>query len=375
MRPAEFGGSNRYPGVVVLMLNDTLNYVLYGNRVLDYLIVLGVALAGVVLIRVIWALVVRRVAAWAKRTEAPIDDILVKSTARAVLPLVYLAIVYLAVRNLVFEDNVRDIVDIAAKLLLTYLAARFTITVIANTIKYYWLRKRENGGREKTVRALMPIIHIGVWLVALVFLLDNLGFEVTTVVAGLGIGGVAVALAGQAILKDLFGYFAILFDRPFEIGDTIAVGDKMGTVEKVGVKTTRLKSISGEQLVFSNADLTDSRLQNYKRMEQRRVVTRLGVTYETPAAKLKKIPALVEGIIDPIDGVDFDRAHFASYGDFSLAFEVVYFIHGNDYKKYMDIQEEINLRLYEAFAREKIEFAYPTQTVYLPPATRAKGKK
>jgi small-conductance mechanosensitive channel len=357
------------------MFHDTLNYVLYGNRVLDYLIVLGVALAGVVLIRIIWALVVRRVAAWAKRTEAPIDDILVKSTARAVLPLVYLAIIYLAVRNLAFEDNVRDIIDIAGKILLTYLAARLTITMIANTIKYYWLSKGENGGREKTVRALMPIIRIGVWLVALVFLLDNFGFEVTTVVAGLGIGGVAVALAGQAILKDLFGYFAILFDRPFEIGDSIAVGDKMGTVEKVGVKTTRLKGLGGEQLVFSNADLTDSRVQNFKRMKRRRIVAHLGVTYDTPAAKLKKIPALVRGIIDPIDGVDFDRAHFASFGDFSLVFEVVYFVHGNDYTKYMDVQEEINMRLYEAFAKQKIEFAYPTQTVYLPPATRARGKK
>jgi small-conductance mechanosensitive channel len=211
--------------------------------------------------------------------------------------------------------------------------------------------------------------------VAAIFLLDNLGFKIATVVAGLGIGGVAVALAGQAILKDLFGYFAILFDQPFEIGDVVAVGDKMGTVEKVGVKTTRLKSIGGEQLIFSNADITDSRVQNFKRMARRRVVTQLGVTYDTPAAKLKKIPDLVRGIIDPIDDVDFDRAHFASFGDFSLVFEVVYFVHGNDYTKYMDIQEEINIRLYEVFAKQKIEFAYPTQTVYLPPATRTRGKK
>lgn len=349
----------------MIMLHATLNYVLYGNRVLDYLIVLGVALAGVVLIRVIWALVVRRVAAWAKRTEAPIDDILVKSTARAVLPLVYLAVVYLAVRNLAFKDNVRDIIDIGGKVLLTYLAGRFTITMIVNTIKYYWLRKGENGGREKTIRALMPIIQIGVWLVALVFLLDNLGFEITTVVAGLGIGGVAVALAGQAILKDLFSYFAILFDRPFEIGDFIAVGDKMGTVERVGIKTTRLRSISGEQLVFSNADLTDSRVQNYKRMERRRVAFRIGVTYETPAKKLKEIPALAEKIIAGVEDADFDRAHFHSYGDFNLVFEIVYFVCGNDYKKYMDIQQQINVALYGEFAKRKIDFAYPTQTVYL----------
>ena len=359
----------------MIMLHDTLNYVLYGNRVLDYLIVLGVALAGVVLIRIIWALIVRRVAAWAKRTEAPIDDILVTSTARAVLPLVYLAIVYLALRNLTFADNVWKIIDIAGKLLLTYSAARFVITIIVNSIKYYWLRNGKNGGREKTVKALMPIIHISVWLVAAVFLLDNLGFKISAVVAGLGIGGIAVALAAQAILKDLFGYFSILFDRPFEIGDFITVGDKSGTVEKVGVKTTRLTSLSGEQLIFSNADLTDSRVQNYRRMERRRVAFDLGVAYETPAAKLKEIPAIVEKIISGVDGAVFDRAHFKSYGDFNLAFEIVYFVLGRDYGKYMDVQQEINLALFEAFAKRKIDFAYPTQTVYLPKAEKAKGKR
>jgi small-conductance mechanosensitive channel len=345
------------------MLNEILNNVVFGNPVGDYLIILGVVLGGVVLIRIIWALVVRRVAAWAQRTEAPIDDILVKSTARAVLPLVYLAIVYVAVRNLTFTDKVWNIIDIAAKLLLTYLAARFAITIIRNSIKYYWLRGGENISREKTLKALMPIIHVGVWLVAAVFLLDNLGFKVTTVVAGLGIGGVAVALAGQAILKDLFSYFAILFDRPFEIGDFIAVGDKSGTVEKVGVKTTRLTSLSGEQLIFSNADLTDSRVQNYRRMERRRVAFKIGVAYETPAKKLEAIPEVVRNIIAGVDGAVFDRAHFASYGDSSLDYEIVYYVLTNDYQVYMDVQQRINLAIFKELGKRKIEFAYPTQTV------------
>ncbi len=355
----------RVTGAVIFMLYEILNNVVLGNRVGDYLIVLGVVLGGIVLIRIIWALVVRRVAAWAQRTEAPIDDILVKSTARAVLPLVYLAILYVAARNLVFTDKVWNVVDIVGKLLLTYLGARFAITIIGNSIRYYWLRGGENVGREKTLKALMPVVKVAVWLVAAIFLLDNLGFKVTTVVAGLGIGGVAVALAGQAILKDLFGYFAILFDRPFEIGDFIAVGDKSGTVEKVGVKTTRLASLSGEQLIFSNADLTDSRVQNYKRMERRRVAFKIGVAYETPAKKLEAIPEIVRDIIMGVDGVVFDRAHFASYGDSSLDYEIVYYVLTNDYGAYMDVQQRINLAIFKELGKRKVEFAYPTHTVHI----------
>jgi small-conductance mechanosensitive channel len=256
-------------------------------------------------------------------------------------------------------------VDIAGKILLAIFGIRFVIAVLVNVIKYYWLPKEADDGREKTVKALMPIVKIAVWIVGLIFLIDNLGFEIGTVVAGLGIGGVAVALAGQAILKDLFSYFAILFDRPFEIGDNIAVGDQMGTVEKVGVKTTRLRSIGGEQLIFSNADLTDSRVQNYKRMDRRRISFEIGVTYQTPAAQLQRIPAMVGEVIDPVAGTDFDRAHFSSFGDSALIFEIVYFVHGNDYKFYMDVQQQINLALFERFEAEGIEFAYPTQTVFL----------
>lgn len=357
------------------MLYDTLNYVFWENRVQDYLIVLGAVVAGVIIIRFVKFVVVRRIVAWAKKKDTPLDADLVKSISKTLLPVLYLGTAYVALRFLTLPENVSRGVDIAGKVLFTVLGARLVIAILAGAIRHYWLPREGDVGRERTIKALMPIIKIAVWIVAAIFLLDNLGFKIATVVAGLGIGGVAVALAGQALLKDLFSYFAILFDRPFEIGDQIAVDDKMGTVEKVGVKTTRLKGLGGEQLIFSNADLTDSRVQNFKRMKRRRIAVLLGVTYDTPAAKLRKIPDLVRGIIDSIDGVDFDRAHFASFGDFSLVFEVVYFVRGNDYKKYMDIQEDINMRLYEKFAKQKIEFAYPTQTVYLPSTTRSRGKK
>jgi small-conductance mechanosensitive channel len=347
------------------MLYDLLNHEICENRVADYLIVLGAIIGGIILLRIIKFFVVRRIAAWAKKTDAPLDDVLVKNVSKPLLRLLYLGAVYAAVQTLTMPEATARAVDIAGKILLAIFGIRFVIAVLVNVIKYYWLPKEADDGREKTVKALMPIVKIAVWIVGLIFLIDNLGFEIGTVVAGLGIGGVAVALAGQAILKDLFSYFAILFDRPFEIGDNIAVGDQMGTVEKVGVKTTRLRSIGGEQLIFSNADLTDSRVQNYKRMDRRRISFEIGVTYQTPAAQLQRIPAMVGEVIDPVAGTDFDRAHFSSFGDSALIFEIVYFVHGNDYKFYMDVQQQINLALFERFEAEGIEFAYPTQTVFL----------
>ncbi len=174
-----------------------------------------------------------------------------------------------------------------------------------------------------------------------------------------------MALAAQAILQDLFSYFSIIFDRPFDVGDFIIVDSFMGTVEYVGIKTTRIRSLSGEQVVFSNTDLTNSRVRNYKRMELRRVVFGFGVVYETPLDKLRKIPQIVEDVIKSIEQTRFDRAHFFKYGDFSLDFEVVYYVLSSDYNKYMDIQQEINLKIKEEFEREGIEFAYPTQLLYL----------
>ncbi|MCK4428221.1 MAG: mechanosensitive ion channel family protein, partial [candidate division Zixibacteria bacterium] len=191
------------------------------------------------------------------------------------------------------------------------------------------------------------------------------GFKISTVIAGLGIGGIAVALAAQAILGDLFSYFSILFDRPFEVGDFIILDDYLGTIEHIGIKTTRVRSLGGEQLVFSNADLTNSRLRNYKRMAKRRVVFKLGVTYQTTLEQVKEIPTIIKNIIQNITDTVFDRAHFSSYGDFSLVFETVYYVLSRDYNKYMNIQQEINFAIKEEFEKRGIEFAYPTQTLFL----------
>lgn len=203
------------------------------------------------------------------------------------------------------------------------------------------------------------------WSTALLLIISNLGYDVTALIAGLGIGGIAIGLALQNILGDLFASLSIVLDKPFEVGDFIIIGDLLGSVEKIGIKTTRVRSLSGEQLVFSNNDLTSSRIRNFKRMYERRVVFGFGVIYQTTPEKLEEIPKLTRSFIEAQEQTRFDRAHFKGFGESSYDFEVVYYILGPDYNLYMDIQQAVNMALVRAFAERGIEFAYPTRTLYV----------
>ncbi len=214
----------------------------------------------------------------------------------------------------------------------------------------------------KVLGALGKVV---LWSILLLLTLDNLGVNVTALVAGLGVGGVAVALAVQNILGDIFCSFTILLDKPFEVGDAINVGDITGEVVQVGIKTTRIRSITGEEVVLSNADLVGSRIRNFRRMNERRAIFALGVVYGTSREKLEKIPGLLQGIIQAESQVRFDRSHFKSFGVSSLDFETVYWVLDRDYKVFMDVQHRINLEIFRRFEAEGIEFAYPTQTVYV----------
>jgi len=209
--------------------------------------------------------------------------------------------------------------------------------------------------------AVRAVLWTGVLLLAL----DNLGVHVTTLITGIGIGGVAIALAIQNILGDLFASLSIILDKPFMIGDFIIVDDFLGTVEHIGLKTTRLRSLSGEQLVFANSDLLKSRIRNYKRMAERRIVFSIGVVYQTAPEKLAGITGFIRDIIEGQPQARFDRAHFKGFGSSSLDFEIVYWVTSPDYNLYMDIQQAINLALFRRLQSEGIEFAYPTQTLFL----------
>jgi small-conductance mechanosensitive channel len=236
---------------------------------------------------------------------------------------------------------------------------------VSHGLNIYLTKKQEDTTVVRSLSGMLNVMKFLIWAMAVIILLDNLGYKVSTIIAGLGIGGIAVAIAAQTLLKDFFSYFSIVFDRPFKLGDFIIIGDFMGTVEYIGIKTTRIRSLGGEQVIFSNTDLTDSRVRNYKLMEKRRVLFRLGVTYQTSLGQLKEMPKIIERIIKNTKDAAFDRAHFFSYGDFSLIFEIVYFVLNPDYNKYMDIQQEINFAIKEEFEKRGIEFAYPTQTLFV----------
>ena len=198
----------------------------------------------------------------------------------------------------------------------------------------------------------------------MLLILSNLGIDITSLVAGLGIGGIAFAFAMKNILGDLFSSFAIFFDKPFLPGDFIRVGDQSGTVKKIGIKTTRVQASQGEEIVFSNQELTSTQIHNFKKLKERKIYFSFGVVYETPLKQIKEIPKIVKGIISEISEARFDRAHFNRFDDSALNFDVVYFVETDDYKKYMDIQQKINIEIMEVFEKEKIEMAYPTQVIY-----------
>jgi len=347
------------------MINDILHMTYLQNRVSDYIIFLALFIIGIIVIRVIKSVILRRLKAWSEKTSSTIDDLLVGIIEKKLIPILYFGTFYLAVKSLTLTPYLNKILNIAGVVILTVFGIRVLILIINYTLETYAQKKTVDSSKQHSFKGMMTIIKVIIWGAGITFLLDNLGFKISTVIAGLGIGGIAVALAAQTILGDLFSYFVIFFDRPFEIGDFIIIGDYMGSIEHIGIKTTRIRSLSGEQLVFSNTDLTNSRIRNYKRMEKRRVVFKFGVVYQTTLDQLKKIPGIVKEAINRIDNTGFDRAHFGSYGNFSLDFEVVYYVMSSDYNKYMDIQQEINFAIKEEFEKRGIEFAYPTQTIIM----------
>jgi small-conductance mechanosensitive channel len=346
-------------------MDDILNRTFLQNSVLDYLIFLGIFIAGILIIQVIKKIVLHRLRKWSEKTHTTVDDFLIGIIEGKLIPLLYFGAFYLSSESLVLTEFTVKVINIAGIILLTFFGLRLLVALINYSLEAYWIRKEVDENRQRSLKGIITVIKTVIWGIGITFLLDNLGFEISTVVAGLGIGGIAVALAAQTILGDLFSYFTIFFDRPFEIGDFIIIGDYMGSVEHVGIKTTRIRSLGGEQLVFSNTDLTNSRIRNYKRMEKRRVVFKLGVTYQTTMEQLKEIPGIIRDAINKVNDTVFDRAHFSSYGDFSLVFEVVYYVLSSDYNKYMDTQQEINLAIKKEFETRGIEFAYPTHTVFV----------
>lgn len=345
-------------------MNEFLRQKYFDNTIQEYLLATGILILTFFAILFLKKFFLSRIKKRIEESGYNKFHYIEKITNRLLVPALFLGAVYVALEYLSFGKEADKIISIIYIVILTYFIIRFSIALLRFLLDRYFQRNRSEE-ELKRIQPLYGIINLLIWVIGLIFLLDNLGFQVTTIVTGLGITGIAVALAAQALLGDLFSYFVIFFDRPFEVGDFISFDGNSGNIEKIGIKTTKIRSLSGEQLIVANSKLTNTVVHNFKRLERRRVILKLGVTYQTPLEKLEAIPELVKSIITKNELVEFDRGHFANYGDFSLNFEFVYFILSSDYKTYMDIQQKINFDIYHEFEKEKIEFAYPTQTIFV----------
>lgn len=267
---------------------------------------------------------------------------------------------WLAMRWLAIPDRVERVLHTAILVVVWIQVALWLSAVVRHAIdmrRGHELSDAEGAASLNILRFLGLLVA---WVVAMLMLLTNLGVEIMPLVAGLGIGGIAVALAVQNVLGDLFASLSIALDKPFRVGDFLITGEEKGTVERIGIKSTHLRSLSGELIVMPNGELLKSRLRNYTNMKERRITFSVGITYETAPDEIREVPGILERAIKAQDETRFDRAHFASFGDFALLFEAVYYVLDRDYAKYMGIQQAVNHAVMDEFARRGIEFAYPT---------------
>lgn len=308
----------------------------------------------------------RRYTKFTGRTRFVVDTMVAKTLQKTKTLFLIVLALWIGAQVLQMPPSIRRVLNHILLLALLLQIGLWGGTFITLYVQSYQEERYEiDASTVTSVQALGFIGHLLLWSVLLLVALDNFGVDITALIAGLGIGGIAVALALQNVLSDLFASLSIVLDKPFVVGDFLIIDDYLGTVENIGLKTTRLRSLSGEQLVFSNSDLLNSRIRNYKKMQERRAVFTVGVTYQTPHQKLQMIPNLLQEAVESQDPVRFDRAHFKEFGDSALIFEVVYFVLEPDYNLYMDVQQGINLRIVEQFEKHEIEIAYPTRSVFV----------
>lgn len=336
----------------------------FGNTLSGYVFA-GVVLVGALIVfGVLQFVLLRRLAALAKKTETDIDDALIRIVGSFKPPFYTFLAFYVGVQTLQLNNVFGRVLEIILLVWVIYQVIRAgEILVEYVAIKFF--DKDGDGEADAAIALLAKLIRGILWASGGLFILQNLGVNVTALVAGLGVGGIAIAFALQNILEDLFSSFAIHFDKPFVVGDFIVLGDKKGTVERIGIKTTRIRSVQGEELVVSNKELTATQIQNFGAMEERRINFVFGLIYDTPVEKLRRVPGIVKGIVGGIAGARFDRCFFKNFADSALEFDTVYYVESSDYKDYIRANEAIYLMILEKFAAEGIEMAFPTQTIHV----------
>jgi small-conductance mechanosensitive channel len=344
-----------------VLLDETI----YGNSVRAWLVAtlaLVVALALLVFAR---RLITRRVAAPVRRTKTQFDDLALDVAKRTRIYFLFAIALVIAVRFVELPTRIGTLLDRLVGLVVLLQAARWATGVIGFYVARHIEKRRGTSDAANlwAARMLGLAASVAVWAIMLVAVLDNLGFDVTTLVTGLGIGGIAIALAVQNVLGDVFAAMSIVLDKPFVVGDFIVVDSFSGTVEQIGLKTTRLRSLSGEQIIVANSELLKGRIRNYKRLYERRNVILTDVALGTPTDVVRQIPGMLRAIVEAQQPVRFDRSHFAAYTESGLRFETVYFVLDPDYNTHMDIQQAIYLAILERLRSDGIELALPTRVI------------
>ena len=345
---------------------DFQDTIIFDNTIQQWGLAFGVFVLVFILLQILKRLISRRLAEYSKSTHTYLDDIfasIVKHTKTF-----FILVVALWAGSLFLEMPPEARIIRHVVVIINWL---FQTGLWSNGAINHWIdaRVEEQPGdkdRGPTLNAFGLIAKTVIWVILVLLMLDNLpGVDVSTLIASLGVVGIAVALAVQGILGDLFASLSIMLDKPFVIGDFITVGDFGGEVEDIGLKSTRLRSSTGEEIVFSNTDLLDSRIRNYRSLQRRRVLFTLSLTYQIPSDKLSQIPDIVRTVVETHTGTNFNHAYFKGFGDSALNFEVLYHIETKEFSVYREIVQSVNFDLFKRLEAEGIEFAYPTQTVYV----------
>ena len=350
-------------------LEELKNYSYWNNSLYDYLIALAIFVGAIIILKIFQLIILSRLRKLAKKTKTDFDDAVIEIFSKIKPPFYFFIAIFFALKQLQLPETVFKVINVIILIAVVYEVVQAIQRMVDYLAKKYLLKEqKEKEGKQQSkamIKALSMIVKIVLWLLAIVLVLGNLGFDVTSLIASLGIGGIAIALALQNILSDMFSSFSIYIDKPFQIGDYIMVGTDGGTVEHIGLKSTRIRTLQGEELVISNKELTSARVQNFKKLEKRRISMNIGVAYGTKVTKLKKITVLVKRALKEHKKAEFDRCYFESYGDFSLNYNVVYFVNSSEMGDAVKIKNEFHLKLYKLFEDEGIEFAFPTQTIHL----------
>jgi small-conductance mechanosensitive channel len=349
-----------------------LKTVFLGNSLRAYLLSGILIVVGVLVVWVLDKTLVRGLKRLTRHTDSTFDDFLIEKGEKFALPALYALVAYVGLRALSLKPMLAKGLQAAMMVVVAVQIVRLLTRILQEVLERHMVNRAGSAeladAERKSVRGILVFVRIVAWVLGAILVLDNLGVKVSTFVAGLGIGGIAIALAAQAVLGDLFSYFVIFFDRPFQVGHAIKIGNFQGEVESIGIKTTRIRSLSGEIIVMSNKYLTDNQVQNFRLLQRRRALVTFDVDYATSNDKLRDIPALVGSIVAGLPSATLDRAHFQSFQESGLRFEAVFFVEAPEYNIYMDSLQEFNLRLKEGLEARGIGFAVPTRVIRSLPA-------